>query len=916
MKILKKIEEKWQNIWEKNKEFEADADFSKPKFFVTFPFPYVNGLLHLGHALSSSRLDFIARYKRLRGYNVLFPQGFHLTGSPIAAAVYRLKQNDEKIKKDLLMQGIKIEEIEKFKDEKYWVEYFVPKAKEAFKKIGHSIDWRREFTSIDKHFSKFIEWQYEILREKGYVSKGKHLVVYDPIVNKVIGDHDRPDDYVGISYIEGYIIKFKLEDKILPCFTLRPETILGTTNIWINPKEKYVIAKVENEKWILPKSIVLEELKGLEYSVEIIEEIDAKELILKEVENLLTKEKIPILPAEFVNVEIGTGIVMSVPAHAPYDYVGLIDLLKTEYKEIAEKCLKKMKSLFILQGYSDFPAKDIVEKMKISSQKDIEKLEKATQEIYSKEYYNAITREIFGKYANKKIFEIKEEFAKELIGKNIAIKHYTLPIRFQSRYGNKVIVKKIEQWFLNYSNERWKKLAHECVDQMKIIPENLKEEFHKTIDWLRDWAFTHKDILGTKLPWDKEWYIESLSDSTIYMAFYTISHLIKKIDAEKLNKEIFDFIFLGKGNLEEISKKYEIKKELLKKMREEFTYWYPLDLRGSGKDLIPNHLTFMIFHHTAIFPKEFWPKCIAINGYVLINGEKMSKSKGNFIPILFALEKYSADALRFLLAMNSFSGIDDINVEYSKIEKIEEMLVEWLNFVKENWNRGNEVERFIDRWFIEILKKTLKEVEIFYEELNYRDIIQKWFELEKNFKWYLRRCIIPSKKVLNEYIKIRSLIVYPIIPHLISEIFEIINEKIEWPKIEKIDEEIIKYEEFVKKLIEDIEEIKKISKKEKINEIKIIVAKKEKYEFFKKIKESNLNFIEKEKELSKFLKRKVSAEVLNLFFDREIEMKLLKENKDFIEKNYNCIVIIEEEENSKEEKREKSLPGKPAIVLL
>ena len=63
MKILKQIEEKWQNIWEKNKTFEADADFSKPKFFVTFPFPYVNGLLHLGHALSSSRLDFIARYK-------------------------------------------------------------------------------------------------------------------------------------------------------------------------------------------------------------------------------------------------------------------------------------------------------------------------------------------------------------------------------------------------------------------------------------------------------------------------------------------------------------------------------------------------------------------------------------------------------------------------------------------------------------------------------------------------------------------------------------------------------------------------------------------------------------------------------------------------------------------------------------
>ena len=916
MQKLKEIENKWQKIWEEKKCFEADACPSKKKFFVTFPIPYVNGLLHLGHALSSSRIDFIARYKRLRGYNVLFPQGFHLTGSPIAAATYRLRQGDEKIKKDLIMQGVKEEEIEKFKEQTYWIEYFVPKAREALKKIGHSIDWRREFlTYLDEHFSKFIEWQYEILKEKGYIHKGKHLVVYDPIVNKVIGDHDRPDDYVGISYIEGYIIKFKVEDKILPCFTLRPETILGVTNIWINPKGKYVVAKVNNEKWILPKSIVIEELRGLEYNVEIIEEIDVKDLILKYAENPLTKEKVPILPAEFVDLEIGTGIVMSVPAHAPYDYIGLIDLLKSEYKEIAEICLKKMRSLFILEGYSEYPAKDVVERLKISSQKEIEKLEKATQEIYSKEYYNGITREIFGKYANKKIFEIKEIFAEEMINKGFALKHFTLPIRFPSRYGNKVIVKKIEQWFINYSDENWKKISHECLDQMKIIPENLKEEFHKSIDWLRDWAFTHKDILGTKLPWDKEWIIESLSDSTIYMAYYTISHLIKKIDPKKLNREVFDFIFLGKGNLEEISKKYEIDKNILKRMREEFVYWYPMDLRGSGKDLIPNHLTFMIFHHVAIFQKEFWPKGIAINGYVLIDGEKMSKSKGNFIPILFALEKHSADALRFLLAMNSFSGTDDINVEYSKIDKIEEMLLEWLNFVKENWNKGNDYNRFIDKWFEEVIKKTLKETENFYEELNYRDVIQKWFELEKFFKWYLRRCINPSRKVINEYIKIRSLIVHPIIPHITSEIFEIINEKIEWPEVE-IDEEIIKYEEFIKNLIEDIENIKKISKIEKISKIKIIIASKKKFEEFKRIKESNLSFIEKERELSKFLKRKVSAEILNLFFDREIEKKLIEENKEFFERTYNCKVEIEEEEFSKEEKAEKSLPGKPAIVLL
>ncbi|MEM0480810.1 MAG: leucine--tRNA ligase [Candidatus Aenigmatarchaeota archaeon] len=917
MSILKQIEEKWQKIWEERNEF-----YSKPngkKFFVTFPYPYVNGLLHLGHALTISRAEFIARYKKLKGYNVLFPQAFHLTGSPIVAAAYRLKQNDEKIKKDLLMQGVKEEEIEKFKKPIYWIEYFLPKAKEAFKKLGCAIDWRRAFTTteLDAHYNKFIEWQYLTLKEKGYISKGKHPVVYDPIVNKVIGDHDRPDEYVGISYIEGYIIKFEGEIKnkkvYFPCFTLRPETVLGTTNIWINPNFEYLICKVNEEYWILPNSIVIEELKGQDFKVEVLEKISSKELLLKEVKNLVTNEFVPILPAEFVDVEIGTGIVMSVPAHAPYDYIALVDLLKTEYKDFAEKCLKNMKSLFKLENYTDFPAKYIVEKMKISSQKDKEKLEKATEEIYSKEYYNAITREFFGKFSNKRIFEIKESFAKELIEKNIAIEYLTLPLRFVSRYNNKVIVKKIEQWFLNYSDTNWKKLAHECVEQMNFYPENLKQEFHRVIDWLRDWAFTHKDILGTPLPWEKEWLIESLSDSTIYMAFYTIAHLIRKIEPEKLTKEFFDFIFLDKGNAEEISKKLKIEKSLLEEIKREFEFWYPLDLRVSGKDLIPNHLAFMIFHHVAIFPKKYWPKGIAINGHVLINGEKMSKSKGNFIPILFALEKNSSDALRFLLALNSFSGIDDINIEYSKINKIEEMLIEWLNFVKENYNKGIESEKYIDKWFENVLKKVVKEVENYYEILDYRNVINKWFELENYFNWYKQRTNEISRKTINEYIKIRSIIVYPIIPHLVSEIFEIIGEKIEWPKVEEIDEKVIKSEEYIKRVLEDLREVIKLVKKEETKEIKIIVASKEKQEFFKKLINSNLSFLEKEKELSKFLKRKTSAEVLNYFTENEEE--ILKENKDFFEKIFKAKVIIEREEESREEKAIRSLPGKPAIVI-
>jgi len=865
------------------------------KFFVTFPIPYINGLLHLGHAASICRADFIERYKKLKNFKTLFPQAFHVTGSPIVAMAYRLKNNDEKIKKDLLMQHVPEKDIEKFKDEKYWVEYFVPKAIEALKKLNLDIDWGRTFTTseLDAHYNKFIEWQYLTLKEKGLIERGKHPVIYDPIVNKVIGDHDRPDDYVGISYIEGYIVKFKLDEYIIPCFTLRPETIFGVTNIWINPNSKFLIVKVDDEKWILPKTIVIEEIKSQEHNVEILEEIDKNFLKSKKVFNPVTQEEVPILESDFVDEEIGTGIVMSVPSHAPYDYIALKEL--EEKNEIAKECLKKMKSLFILEGFSEFPAKDIVEKMKINSTKEKEKLEKATKEIYSKEFYNAKTREIFGEFANKKIFEIKDDFVKKLSQINILIEHKTVPIRFQSRYGNKVIVKIVDQWFIKYSNQEWKEKAIECVNKMKFYPENIKEEIISAIKNLRDWAFTHKDIIGTRLPWDKEWFIESLSDSTIYMAFYTISHLIRKIEPEKLTKEFFDYLFLGKGKIES--------NPLIEEMKKEFEFYYPFDLRVTGKDLITNHIVFMIFHHVAIFEEKYWPKAVAVNGHVLINGEKMSKSKGNFIPILDAIEKYGVDPLRFALAINSFSGLDDINIPLNEIEQYKNEIEEWINFCKENYNNGIDETSLADDWFNNFLNKSIVEAENYYENLDFRKIIWLSREMTNKFKFYLKLNLGKfSKKSINNYIYYKSLILYPIIPSSIEKIFKDLN----WVEKKEIDEKLLKMENYIENLIEDIKTAIKLSKKEKVEKIKIIIASSNKYDMIKKLIGKPIQEIRKE------LKFKID---LNNFIEREIEEMYIKGNAKFLEEEFKCKIIIEEEENSKEEKAKRSLPGKPAIVI-
>ncbi|MEM4008714.1 MAG: class I tRNA ligase family protein, partial [Thermofilum sp.] len=143
--FLKSIEEKWQKFWEQNRVYEADPDPSRQKFFVTFPYPYINAYPHLGTGYTVLRVDILARFKRMQGYNVLFPQGWHATGGPIVAAALRVREGDPKQINILRSLGIPEEEIPKFRDPEYWVYFFKKEFRRDFQRLGLSIDWRREF---------------------------------------------------------------------------------------------------------------------------------------------------------------------------------------------------------------------------------------------------------------------------------------------------------------------------------------------------------------------------------------------------------------------------------------------------------------------------------------------------------------------------------------------------------------------------------------------------------------------------------------------------------------------------------------------------------------------------------------------------------------------------------------------------
>jgi len=823
MEFLKQIEEKWQKQWEKSKIFEAEPDPIKKKFFITFPYPYMNGPLHVGHAFTASRIDAYARFKRMQGYNVLFPWAWHWTGQPLAGASERVAKGDEEFIRALReVDGVPETELRKFVDPIYMATYYTNESRIAAQKAGFSVDWRREFNTIMPTFQRFIEWQYESLRAKGYVSKGTHPVVWCSKCQSPTGDHDRQVGE-GVTPEEYTLIKFKLDgETYLPAATFRPETIYGVTNMWIHPDAAYVEALVNNEKWIISKEAA-EKLKEQGRIIKVKRTLKGKELIGKTFENPVTKERFLILPGWFVDPAQATGVVYSVPAHAPYDWLALKDLQeKPEVLRefgISPEHVKKIKpiSMIKVDGFGKYPAIEIVEQLGVKDQHD-PNAEEATKLLYKKEFHGGVLKENCMEYAGKMVREVKDILVRDFRKREIADSMYDLLKSVVCRCLTPCIVKVLQdQWFLNYSDPEWKEKTKEALSMMKIYPETATQWFLTIIDWLKEWACARRTGFGTPLPWGEGWIIETLSDSTIYMAFYTMNKHIRRhgIKPEMLTKNVFDYVYYGKEDIKETAAKSGINAEILREMRKEFLYWYPVDLRVSAKELVPNHLTFFIFHHVALFPQKHWPKAIGVNGMLMIEGRQMHKSKGNFVTMKSAIEEYGADATRCALLLAA-EGMDDPNWRSESVRDIRNKLESLYNFAKNIIGNATEEENeHLEKWLMSNLQNRIIEVTENLEQMKTRTALEMTlFEIWNDFRWYTRRKGEAGAKVLKEALKIWVRLLAPFAPHLCEEIWSLLGKKnfvslASWPKPDEklIDLSVEESENFVKSLMEDTQNI-------------------------------------------------------------------------------------------------------------
>ena len=816
------LEARWRRRWAEEGRYEADpadaADDADDSTFITVPYPYPSGGMHIGHARTYTVPDVYARYRRQQGDNVLFPIAWHVTGTPIIGAVERLKKG-EADQLSVLRDTYNVAEdtLEDLETPMGYARHFIENHyKNGMRDLGLSIDWRREFTTNDDRYSKFITWQYETLKERGLLEEGLHPVKYCTNEEQPVTTHDLLEGEEA-EFQEYTLIRFGHGDTVVPMATLRPETVRGVTNAYIDPDASYVVADVDGEEWFVSAAAVEKlQLQGREVTPQ--RTVTGEHLVGQRVENPVTGDDVLVLPADFVDADNATGVVMSVPAHSPDDYLALReakaddDRLTAYGIDPADVDAIDPVAILSVDGYGEIPAQTAVEDAGIESSTD-PGLEDVTRELYNTEFHTGRLNDEYGEFAGDVVEDVRGRFrdAHRESGAFDTMREFSEEV--VCRCGGDVVVAEQDTWFLRYNDEAWKAKAHDVVSRMEAIPETTRGEYDHTIDWLNEWPCIRNYGLGTRLPWDDEFVIEPLSDSTIYMAYYTIAHRLSEIPVEDLDRKFFDALFYGESAVDDPD-------DRALSLHAEWQYWYPVTYRFSANDLISNHLTFYLLHHAELFDTEEWPAGIVIMGMGLLEGEKMSSSKGHVVLPGAAIEEYGADTVRFFL-LNAAEPWQDYDWRAEQVDSVRAQLERF-------WARAGEIIdepgpeeppelSTADRWLLSRLQRTVAEVTEALDGSETRTASQAaFYDFEEDLRWYRRRTdrSRPAARwTLQEVLETRLRLLAPFVPFLANELHERLTgtpaEDALWPEVDDalLDRGVEAAETQVERLVDDIQGI-------------------------------------------------------------------------------------------------------------
>ncbi len=726
----KKIEKKWQKIWDKEKTFSVKEDSKKKKFYGLIEFPYPSGDgIHMGHVRTDTAMDVICRKKRMEGYNVLYPIGWDAFGLPTEN--YAIKT------------GIHPTVVTKNNTNTF---------RRQLKSIGFSFDWLREINTSDPNYYKWTQWIFLKLYENGLAYKKKMLINWCPkdktglaneevingccercgtVVEKKEKEQwmlaitkyaDRLEkDLDDVNYLEkikiqqrnwigkseGAEIEFKIKnsDKKIKVFTTRPDTLFGVTYVVLAPENELVQQLSSQVKNWQEVDKYIKEVKGRPEMERTADGKDKTGIELKGIKiiNPVNGEEFPVFVADYVLGGYGTGAVMAVPAHDDRDFA------------FAKKYNLPIKEVISLGG----------EASKSAEQAYIE----------SGVMINS------GKFNGRNNEEIMSEITKFAGGKMTTT--YKLRDWIFSRqhyWGEPIPVVHCEKCGIVALKEKDLPLKLPLVK--KYQPTDTGES---PLALISKWVNTKCPKCGGKAKRETDTMPNWAGSSWYYLRY-----------ADPKNKKEF-------ANIEKLK------------------YWTPVDWYNGGMEHTTLHLLYSRFWHKFLFDLKLVPtnepyQKRTSQGFVLgEDGEKMSKSRGNVINPDEIVKNLGADSLR---TYEMFMGPFDQSITWSS-----DNIVGSKRFLEKVWKLQDRVtDNFSDsEEIITLINKTIKKVGEDIESMNFNTAISGMMIFANGLENQEKI----SRETYLDFIKILS----PFTPHICEEIWAKFGNKksitlADWPKWE------------------------------------------------------------------------------------------------------------------------------------
>jgi len=369
-----------------------------------------------------------------------------------------------------------------------------------------------------------------------------------------------------------------------------------------------------------------------------------------------------------------------------------------------------------------------------------------------------------------------------------------------------ITVKTTSERAIDYSNSQVQDKVIELSAGMKIFPQKHASDLEEIIRTRKAKPFERRpyEMVGAISPFDDTKKVEALADSNIYMEFFPVAQMVKegKLKLQNLSDQLFDFVYLGRGNVDEAAKASGLRNETIQELSQRVSQIYPMDLSVIGFEHKEVHMPFSLFTRAAILPDSFFFKEYLITGHITNSGEKMSKSKGNVVyldetlkdiaeshPIEGLSKESSLDSLRFFLAYYQYL---DKDFDWNQTQFISAGVGGVRRFVKGIEDASRLILLNIqtpslgtrkDKWLSTIAQRSIEESSRYMEERNHRDsLILSVDMMGKSLREYVHSKGEDNGLVSN-FVSAQLALTHPVMPRVTQELSHRIfgNREISWP---------------------------------------------------------------------------------------------------------------------------------------